>query len=178
MPFVIGVIATSVSRPACHHCENHRKTHARNVNTEHQAIGLPSRAPSTRPFGERAAARGRDVKRALAGKRRSRPRAVVCSACPGRRCPGWLAAPPSTRVAHGSWPSRRRSAPAGGISPADRDPRYGAAWPPRRAPARPPAGCRPTLIGCPRCCPFFGGPEGFSLFAPADGRWPGRPEPS
>jgi hypothetical protein len=55
-----------------------------------------------------------------------------------------------------------------------RDSRYGAAWQPRRASSSPPAGCRPASINCPRRCLCFGGPEGFSLSAPADGREPGR----
>jgi hypothetical protein len=52
---------------------------------------------------------------------------------------------------------------------ADRNPRYGAAWLPRRAPWISSAGCRLTSIECPQRCPCFGGLGGFSLSAPA--RW-------
>jgi hypothetical protein len=61
-------------------------------------------------LGSGPAARGRDVKRTLRGVRPSRPRAVVCSACPGRRRAGRLSdhRPADPRGCPGAGDPRRR----------------------------------------------------------------------
>jgi hypothetical protein len=136
---------------------------------------LPSRSPSNRPSGERAAARAATVKPALTlgyGRWRLGRRSARLLR-PGRRRAGWLAQPrayrdPPADLGHPGpeRPRRRHTSP----TVAARTSRYGAAWLPRRASGSP----ANTRSGVSRCCPCFGSPEGVSLFAPADGRGPGR----
>jgi hypothetical protein len=79
---------------------------------------------------------GRHVKQTLTRVRTLAARAVVCSACPGRRWAGWpRATTHPARPAYGPLHPGARAPPPEAPT-ADRNPRYGAAWLPRRAPAR------------------------------------------